>query len=561
MTGGPHEAAPADRTDTAEVAGRLAELLEERRAAAETCARELERPHGPAKTYRVSRYRPGATAAAQRLAFDEAFDGFDGFLVATRAGDPGALETGLEILSRFDPAAALPIARALLELGPWLELGNRIGAALARVDDPAAVELALVHVEVPYVASGIGHSICGRASASVVARLEASPAILEPDACERRETMIVEELLRYLGAHRVVDMHDTLRALYAEHPDANVRRAAGHALVAWGDAPSLGFLASFARDGDRWRRFFAVRALLRADPRAVLDALGGPAALEAPEASALAGEVLEQVAREAREAGAPIADPRMLDLALAWVKQREVKDVAQWVLSSFDPAEVKARKRARAKGAKAPRPKRPTAKQVAATRASMGVARDNLERIVAALRELGYRFRREPPLAPRDDRAAAVDAIEAALGGPLPVSLRAAFEILGGCDLTGRFPGQPEDLASDAFVLVDPRDALDQAEDEGGGEAQVTLVLAPDVVGKAGFSGGAEAMLVPAVALDGPVLGVPGEPLLLDRLREVFRHGGFPGLAGATGELRAITERLAAECEPLEVLPKRRSKR
>jgi len=47
------------------------------------------------------------------------------------------------------------------------------------------------------------------------------------------------------------------------------------------------------------------------------------------------------------------------------------------------------------------------------------------------------------------------------------------------------------------------------------------------------------------------VTGVKGEPFLLERLRQTFRHGGFPGLAGKKGKLGAIAARLAKVCTPI----------
>jgi hypothetical protein len=35
---------------------------------------------------------------------------------------------------------------------------------------------------------------------------------------------------------------------------------------------------------------------------------------------------------------------------------------------------------------------------------------------------------------------------------------------------------------------------------------------------------------------------------MLDRLRHVFRYGGFPGLAGKKGQLAALARRLSKVC-------------
>jgi hypothetical protein len=122
--------------------------------------------------------------------------------------------------------------------------------------------------------------------------------------------------------------------------------------------------------------------------------------------------------------------------------------------------------------------------EVEAMRRSMTKARKNLERIVAELRKLGYAFASKTPLG-RPASPKTVAAIEKAVGGPLPVSLRMALQ---------------------------------------------------------------ETIVVPDGALDARVIGVKGQPLLLDRLREAFRHGGFPGLAGKKGKLGTIRARLTKVC-------------
>jgi hypothetical protein len=180
----------------------------------------------------------------------------------------------------------------------------------------------------------------------------------------------------------------------------------------------------------------------------------------------------------------------------------------------------------------------------------MKKARKNLEAIVRELEELGYAFDSKAPLG-RPASPETLKALEKAVGGPLPVSLRMAFLEIGSCDLRGAFPGHEPSLATDAFVLGDARDILVDALENAGGEARWPLAFAPDAVGKAGFSGGQETILVPDPSLDARVAGVRGEPLLLERLRQTFRHGGFPGLAGKKGPLAAITARLAKVCVPL----------
>jgi hypothetical protein len=559
--------APFEAWDMTAVAHALADAMGADRRRCQACARALDDAlEHASRVAPVARYETRADVARHFVRFADAFAAWDDFVAAVREGeDAGALEVALEILSRTSPAKVLPIARVILRAKPfhrpagarpWKQMGARVGWALSRVDDPAAVKLALAHLDVPYITTAIAEAVCARAEGVVIARLETSPA--NPD---RNETQIVEALLAYLGRHRVERAWSTVARLYEKSEDEHVRLGAGHALLAYGDERSREILtrsmtfpglAPTERWKGAWRCFFGVKAALQRGPASALDALGGLDALRKSSTVTVASELLEQVASDARKAERAIEDARYLDLALAWVKDPRTKDVAQWVLDVFGKAKVAAAKKRLAKAgtlAKQPAPRKPAKADVAAVRKSMRRARANLERVVVELRALGYTFDAKPLGTPAS--AKTVDAIEKALGGPMPVSLRAAFEILGPCNLMGAFPGHPRSLESDAFVLVDAKSALSQALDEGGREAQVSLGIAPDAVGKAGFSGGQEAVLVPDGSLDARVIGIPKEPFFLDRLRHVFRWGGFPGLARAKGKRGVTVRRLAAVCEPI----------
>lgn len=77
----------------------------------------------------------------------------------------------------------------------------------------------------------------------------------------------------------------------------------------------------------------------------------------------------------------------------------------------------------------------------AVARETMTRARRNVETIVARLRELGYRFASPGQEIVPPDAAllARLDRLEAA-AGPLPLALRAFFEVVGSVDLTGSHP-------------------------------------------------------------------------------------------------------------------------
>jgi hypothetical protein len=546
---------PFEAWDITKVACSLGDATERHH---ERCAAEAKALDaalvGTARVPPVSRYADSPDRVRHRVRFADAFATWKDFVSAVRGGeDPGALELALSLVAKVAPGEVLPIARAILEVKPWREMGNRVGGALAQVDDPAAIDLALAHAEKPYVMSGVSGSLCARAWPKVMARLEASPVMDTTRTHPRSESYLAEYLIAYFGKNRTEEAWPLLARLYEDSVDKYVVLATGHALVSYDDDRSLALLRGSLGSRGEHHRFFAVKAHLRKGDARAVDALGGLDALRSPSGKAVARELMEQVWNAARDAKRPIEDARYLELALGWVKDRTMKGVSQYVLDLFGKRAVAAAKKRLEKAGKLTKPVRlpqPKRADILAMRRALVAARKNLERIVAELRALGYAFDAKVPLG-KPAPMKTVRAIEKAVGGPLPLSLRTAFTVIGACDLTGSFPGHPRSLESDAFVLVDAREALEEALEMGGGEAQVSLALAPDAVAKAGFSGGREEMLVPDASLDAPIVGVPGEPLLLGRLREVFGYGGFPGLKAAKGELGAIVQRLAKVCEEI----------
>lgn len=197
-------------------------------------------------------------------------------------------------------------------------------------------------------------------------------------------------------------------------------------------------------------------------------------------------------------------------------------------------------------------------------RETMTRARHNVERIVSFLREQGYLFGcvygsddvlrpREPWLPPLPDTAARLAHLTS-LVGPLPLSLRAWWEIVGSVSLQGVFPDEWEATHSIPMndpLMIDPLDTVVREVEQELREDDFysKLDLAPDVYHKANVSGGAPYQVrVPEPRADAPFLNVrvflptpPGEHLryhevelnetLVEHLRRSFRWAGFPGYA------------------------------
>jgi len=113
--------------------------------------------------------------------------------------------------------------------------------------------------------------------------------------------------------------------------------------------------------------------------------------------------------------------------------------------------------------------------------------------------------------------------------GPLPLSIRAFYEIVGSVDLIGRHPSlapQPGSVAPDPLMVI----GLDEAASD---EEEGALILAPDDLHKSDISGGDPCEIAaPDAAADARVLNQRHDLLFVDYLRLCFRFGGFPGYEG-----------------------------
>ncbi|HEV2236034.1 MAG TPA: hypothetical protein VGR57_05165 [Ktedonobacterales bacterium] len=236
---------------------------------------------------------------------------------------------------------------------------------------------------------------------------------------------------------------------------------------------------------------------------------------------------------------------------------------------------------------------------LAVARETMRRVRHNLDLVVPRLERLAYAFgagffgdmtpaeeseaRRQAPVVapPAPMTYAHFTELESAVG-PLPLSLRAFYELVGSVNLVGRFPGGtvglrpqgiqgsqqrqlPErskvagslDFGSELdplfvysleMALVLFRDWRDRRTASGQSLLPYQLPVSPDCYGKYGTSGGGNySVEVPCAATDAPLLLEWHKTTFVNYLRICFRCAGFPGLervAHPPQELLYLTEGL-----------------
>ncbi len=539
-------------------AGRaLARILRARAGAARAVAEGLA-PPGPGPGVRLHVYETGLDAPRAVRRFQDAYAGIEALFAALEAGDPGAVELGLEVASRLDADAVTPVAAELLAApgGPWLLLGKAAGRALGRSGTREAFRLLLAHRRLPYVAGGPETASFEGGAAEARAALEEIGDLARRDL-DPRDRLLAFSLLGYLVRFDPGPTWPLVERLFRDGGD-EVFRTAGRLLIGRGTASSLALVASALDDPRPGARRLAISALLAAGARGAVDALGGPATLASEAGRARAGDLLDLVARDAEDGergrashGWLAADPRLVELAAACRQDRRLKDAAAAVLRHAGPgAEAAAKARVPLVPIRAPAKARPPRPPGAAVVAELEAARAALDRLVRHLARTGYRFadRRRALRPPTALARKALARLEKALG-PVPVVLRAFWEVVGSVDLRGQHPRWPRPACvalpggreevgtwwTDPLVIRPPDALVEEALDEALEDAPHALRLAPDIAGKAGYSGGTLDVWLPALAADADDPRIEGGPVEGETLRAHLARslawGGFPGFA------------------------------
>jgi hypothetical protein len=179
----------------------------------------------------------------------------------------------------------------------------------------------------------------------------------------------------------------------------------------------------------------------------------------------------------------------------------------------------------------------------AVAKETMTIARRNVELLVARLTKVGYRFNcpESVHVAPTEDTPKEIEQIEARLG-PLPLSLRAFYEVVGSVDFVQswkqliHYHKKERDSATEIEVLgeedplvVAPLSLIGDEKPKRGG--RVYFCFAPDEFHKANYSGGENYHVwVPDPRADFEIVGMYEiEETFVEYLRASFAYGGFRG--------------------------------
>ncbi|MCZ7682913.1 MAG: hypothetical protein M5U28_30570 [Sandaracinaceae bacterium] len=507
-------------------------------------------PDGPGAGVRYHRYEGTLGHPRAHIPYQAAFAELSDFLALLESGDPGAIELGFELLLRLEPEACVPLAEAMLE-APWTLLGRAIGRALGACASERSFALLIERPDVPYLRDGLatngypggverawacyrGYGDVGRADLPPDERAQALPALAYLLRLDREAAY--PEVVRLTGVrNRETMVFATHQLLALDTPESRA------ALVQRLEETPLGAPLSFAAS-------MAVRLLLVRDPARVIQQLGGEELLLSPEGGPRLDALLRWLAWDTSPSGGRTSlgllekDNRFAELCarLRTDRRREIASMAGQLFAALPPAvkerlsPPKTRKKRRA--ARAPS---------AALRAEMKVHREEIARLVKHLTKIGYRFA-DPARAWKKPTAAgkrAIAQLEEAFG-PLPPALAALWTVVGSVDLRGQDPSwsRPACLAlpgvregeggvwhTDPLVVAAPEEIVELALDEAIEGTPFGLPLAPDAVGKAGYSGGTLAVFVPTEEDDPPIEGGARAETLREHLRRALEWAGMPG--------------------------------
>jgi hypothetical protein len=174
---------------------------------------------------------------------------------------------------------------------------------------------------------------------------------------------------------------------------------------------------------------------------------------------------------------------------------------------------------------------------------TMTIARQNVEILVERLAKAGYRFncRESVHVPPTENTPREIEEVDTRLG-PLPLSLRAFYEVVGSVDFVQSWKQlihyhkkeresatEIEILGEEDPLVVAPLSLIGDEKPKRGG--RVYFCFAPDEVHKANYSGGENYHVwIPDPRSDFEIVGMYEiEETFVEYLRATFAYGGFRG--------------------------------
>jgi len=160
----------------------------------------------------------------------------------------------------------------------------------------------------------------------------------------------------------------------------------------------------------------------------------------------------------------------------------------------------------------------------------------------------------EPHVPPAVNVRDQVAELERLVGGPIPLSLRAFFELVGEVNFNGDHPTlapRESDFTPDPLMVCNVEDALAMVDSyERDEDEPAAIEFAPDALHKANVSGGGPySIAVPQAAADGHVDDEPNDVTFVEYLRiAILGWGGLPGWKDANiappSEIERLSENL-----------------
>lgn len=198
---------------------------------------------------------------------------------------------------------------------------------------------------------------------------------------------------------------------------------------------------------------------------------------------------------------------------------------------------------------------------LAVARETMIRAKKNIETLIERINLVDYKFSPEYPVIESLEQETfdLIANLEGKVGGPIPLSLKVFYEIVGavsfygvhtklGINLAGyeavedeewfsTFTQEEVDMyygrdvpVSDPLVVYEPLSSEPESYEYSFGPSKYYIPIAPDALHKANYSGGGGHLIeFPNPAIDAPLVGDWEGTTFVEYLREVFCWGGFPG--------------------------------